>query len=271
MLYMQRPVVGLALGAGAAKGLAHLGVLMALKEENIPIDVIVGTSIGSVFGALYADDADLNLALKIAASLRHEKFIDVVLPKIGLVKGEKIEDLFRLITKNKNFNQLAKTLYVAAADIETGEEVIINTGNVADALRASISIPGIFNPKKIGNRLLVDGAVKNYVPINILKMHGADYIIAVDVRFGGRIDIRHKVQNIFDVMLMAIETSHLDIFKQLYSKNECNTLIQPDLSHISPARFDLVQECVEIGMEETKKHLPAIKKDLHAMGVIPNI
>ena len=263
---MRRPIVGLALGAGAAKGMAHLGVLMALQEENIPIDVIAGTSIGSIFGALYADGADLKLVSKIAANLRHEQLIDVALPKMGLMKGEKIEEFFRLITKNKNFNQIEKSFYVVAADIETGEEVIINTGKVADALRASASIPGIFKPKKIGNRLLVDGATKNYVPINVLKMHGVDYIIAIDVRFGGRIGNRYNVQNIFDVILMALEISHFDNIKQLSS--ECNILIQPDLSRISPARFDLVQECMDIGMEEAKKHLPVIKKDLNAMGVI---
>ena len=263
---MGRPIVGLALGAGAAKGMAHLGVLMALKEENIPIDVIVGTSIGSVFGALYADGADLELASKIAANLRHEQLIDVVLPKTGLIKGDKIEGFFRLITKDKSFDQLAKPFYVVAADIETGEEVVINTGKVADALRASASIPGIFNPKKIGNRLLVDGAAKNYIPINVLKMHGVDYIIAVDVRFGGRIGHKYNVQNIFDIILIALEIAHFDTIKQLGS--ECNVLIQPNLSHISPARFDLVQECVEIGMEETKKHLATIKKDLNAIGVM---
>jgi len=263
---MQRPTVGLALGAGAARGMAHLGVLMALKEENIPIDVIAGTSIGSIFGALYADDADLNLVSKIVASLRREQFVDVVLPKMGLMKGEKLEEFLKLITKDKSFDQLAKPFYAIAADIETGEEVIINTGKVADALRASASIPGIFIPKKIDDRLLVDGATKNYVPINVLKIHKVDYIIAVDVRFGGKIDTKYNVQNIFDVILIALEISHLDNIKQL--GNECNVLIQPLLSHISPARFDLVQECMEIGMEETKKHLPTIKKDLNALGVI---
>jgi len=263
---MQRPTVGLALGAGSARGMAHLGVLMALQEENIPIDVIAGTSIGSIFGALYADGADLNMVSKIAENIRHEQLVDVTLPKMGLIKGDKVEEFFRLITKDKSFDQLAKPFYVVAADIETGEEVIINTGKLADALRASASIPGVFQPKKIGNRLLVDGATKNYVPINVLKMHGVDYIIAVDVRFGGKIGIKYNVQNIFDVILIALEISHLDSIKQLGS--ECNVLIQPNLSHISPARFDLVQECMEIGMEETKKHLSTIKEDLKALGVI---
>ena len=263
---MKRPTVGLALGAGSARGLAHLGVLMALQEEDIPIDVIAGTSIGSVFGALYADGADLSMVSKVAESIRHEQLIDVTLPKMGLIKGEKVEEFFRLITKNKTFDQLAKPFYVVAADIETGEEVIINTGNLADALRASTSIPGVFQPKKFDNKLLVDGATKNYVPINVLKAHGVDYIIAVDVRFGGKIGIKYNVQNIFDVILIALEISHLDSIKQL--GNECNVLIQPNLSHISPARFDLVQECVGIGMEETKKHLSTIKEDLKAMGVI---
>ncbi len=263
---MKRPIIGLALGAGAAKGLAHLGVLKVLEEENIPIDMIAGTSIGSVFGALYADNADLELVTKVANSLKHQQFLDLVLPKMGLIKGEKIEELFKLVTKNKNFSQLAKPLYVVAADIQTGEEVVINLGKVADAVRASISIPGIFTPKKIGNRLLVDGAVKNHIPINVLKNHGADFIIAVDVRFGGRIGIKHKIQNIFDVILLSLEITHFDYIKGL--SKECDILIQPDLSHISPARFDLVDECVEIGIKETRKVIPIIKQRLQTLGVI---
>ena len=123
-----------------------------------------------------------------------------------------------------------------------------------------------------------------------MKVHGADYIIAVDVRFGGKggsrhkkalafgaeairkvsfgskADAKYKVQNIFDVISIALKTSQFDKIEQQFT--ECNILIQPDLSCISLARFDLVRECMEIGMEETKKHLPAIKKDLYAMGVI---
>ncbi|KUO52416.1 MAG: hypothetical protein APF76_05115 [Desulfitibacter sp. BRH_c19] len=263
---MQRPTVGLALGAGAAKGMAHLGVLMVLEEEKIPVHVIAGTSIGSVFGALYADNADLNLVAKMACTMRHQQFVDIVLPKMGLIKGEKIEELFKVITKNKNFNELAKPFFAIAADIETGEEVVINTGKVADALRASVSIPGIFKPKRIANRLLVDGAVKNHVPINILRLQGADYIIAVDVRFGGRIGGKHNVQTIFDVILMSLEITHFEHVQRLC--HECNALIQPDLSHISPTRFDRAEECIELGIGEARRIIPAIKKDLQALGVI---
>lgn len=258
--------MGLALGAGAAKGMAHLGVLLVLEEEKIPIHMVAGTSIGSIFGALYADNVDLNLLVRMACTMRQQQFIDVVLPKMGLIKGKKIEELCRVLTRNKNFNELAKPFFAIATDIETGEEVVINSGRVADGLRASVSIPGIFKPKRIGSRLLVDGAVKNHVPINILKLQGAEYIIAVDVRFGGRIGVKHNVQSIFDVILMSLEISYFEHVQNLY--NECNVLIQPDLSHISPTRFDRAEECIELGICEARKAIPTIKKDLQALGVI---
>jgi len=262
---LERPLVGLALGAGAAKGMAHLGILKVLKEEKIPIDIVAGTSIGSIFGALYADNANMDFVYKMATLIKQQQFIDVTLPKTGLIKGEKIEELFRILTKNKEFKELAKPFYVVAVDIQTGEEVVINIGKVADALRASVSIPGIFQPKKIGSRLLVDGAVKNHIPINVLKDHGAEYIIAVDVRFGGRIGVKHQVNSIFDVILLSLEIPYFEHLKKMCES--CNVLIQPDLSHISPARFDLVEEATSIGIEEARKVVPRIKMDLKKLGV----
>jgi NTE family protein len=161
---------------------------------------------------------------------------------------------------------LARDFYVVAADIQTGEEVVINLGKVADAIRASISIPGIFKPKKIGNRLLVDGAVKNHIPVNVLINHGVDFIIAVDIRFGGRIGVKHKVENIFDIILLSLEIPNFEHVQNL--ANQCDILIQPDLSHISPARFDLVEECMQIGIKETKKVIPILKHKLQKIGVL---
>lgn len=265
-VFLRKPVVGLALGAGAARGMAHIGVLQVLESEKIPIDLIAGTSIGSVFGALYADNVDLEMLARFVTAIKYENYIDLVVPKMGLIKGEKIEQLFKLLTKNKQFSELAKPLYVIAVDIETGKEVIINSGMIADALRASVSIPGIMQPKKLDNKLLVDGALRNHVPITVLKDNGADYVIAVDVRFGGFNEIKHKVDSIFDIILLSIDIGYVDYMEKMV-KN-ADVLIQPNLSHVLPARFDLAKECIEIGREKAIEILPKITEDLKKIGVL---
>jgi len=166
---VKKPRIGLALGAGAARGLAHIGVLQVIKEENIPVDLVAGSSIGSVFGALFACGHDFQRLERLAYELRQKQFIDLSVPRMGLLRGNKVEEMLRLLTQNKNFDQLDIPLYVVAVDLVSGEKVIINEGNVAKALRASIAIPGIFQPVGTDGRVLVDGAVMDRVPINVVR------------------------------------------------------------------------------------------------------
>ena len=193
------PKVGFVLGAGAAKGFAHLGVLKVLEAENIPFDLIVGCSMGSVFGALYGAGVDLHLLEKMLEHLPQKQLFDLAVPKMGLIRGHRLEALLRLLTKDKDFSQLDIPLFVVAVDIEKGEKVVINEGSVAEAVRASIAIPGIFAPKRWRDRLLVDGAVLERVPVGVARKCGADIVIAVDVKFGGEGRRELKITNIFEV------------------------------------------------------------------------
>jgi NTE family protein len=252
----KKPVVGLALGAGASRGLAHFGVLKVLEEADIPIDVIAGSSIGSVAGALYASGSDLNLLIKMSEHLRQQQYIDISVPRWGLIKGKKIEELLKLLTKNLTFDQLKIPLYVVAVDIIKGKEYVFSDGYVYEALRASISIPGIFEPKKIGEKLFVDGAVLNSVPINVIKNHGVDIVIGVDIKSPEMIMEKKSINNIFDVLINSIDLMQAEK-KKNYSK-EADILIEPDLLHINPARFDKSLECINIGIEAAKKVLPDI-------------
>jgi NTE family protein len=177
--------IGLALGSGSARGLAHVGVIMALEAYNIPIDIISGTSIGSVIGSLYASGETVRQLEEVALSIKKSKtlfMIDPVIPRSGLISGDRIEKMLNQFgIKDKTFDDLNIPFAAVATDIESGAEVILNQGKVIDAVRASISIPGIFTPVKYQDYYLVDGGVVDPVPVDVAKMMGADIIIAVSL------------------------------------------------------------------------------------------
>lgn len=254
----ETPKIGLVLGAGSSRGLAHLGVLKVLKDASIPISAVAGSSIGSLFGALYVVGHNIDLLIKMAEQLKQEYYIDFTVPRWGLVRGKKIEDLVRLLTKELTFEELECPFYVVAVDIEKGEEVVFSEGLIYEAVRASISIPGVFHPKRIGERLLVDGAVLNRLPVNVFKEDDLDLIIGAEVKYGGIFGKRKTINNIFDVLVYSIDLMQLETVKS--SSEEADILIQPDLSHINPARFDNVHESITIGIQETEKVLPEIQK-----------
>jgi len=179
----RRPRVGLALGSGSARGLSHLGVIRALKDAGIELDCIAGTSMGALIGAICAagklDELEatfLDFDWKTTAS-----FFDVVLPKSGLLDGEKVSDLVRAHVHADALEKLAIPFAAVATDIVSGEEVILRDGDVIDAVRASISVPGIFTPVRSNGRILVDGGITNPVPASTVRAMGADLVIAVDL------------------------------------------------------------------------------------------
>jgi len=195
---------GLALGGGSARGLAHVGVIQTLKAYNIPIDIIAGTSIGSVVGSLYATGASIDQLEEAALSMKKSKtlfLIDLALPHSGLISGKRIEEMLNdLALGDKTFDDLKIPFAAVAADVESGAEVVLNQGKVIDAVRASISIPGIFTPVKYQNYYLVDGGVVDPVPVDVVQKMGADIIIAVSLA---------KISPYTAVLMIDKETGHL--------------------------------------------------------------
>ncbi len=178
--------IGLALGGGAARGLAHIGVLKALVENNVPIDVIAGTSIGALVGACFAKDGEINTLEEIVLNIDWRQLALLLDPNLALLKkgfihGEKIKELLCSIIGDMGFKDLRIPLRVIATDVTTGKEVVIKSGSVAEAVRASISIPVIFTPVKFKNKFLVDGGIVNPVPVDVAKNMGAEFIIACNV------------------------------------------------------------------------------------------
>jgi len=178
--------LGLVLGSGAARGLAHIGVLKALAEENIVIDVIAGSSIGALVGACFAREAKITELEELVLRTDWKRLLRLSDPNLafmlkGFIHGKKVKELLKTIIGDVEFKDLKIPLAVVATDINTGEEVIIKEGSVVEAVRASISIPAIFMPVKIKNRFLMDGGIINPVPVNVAKDMGAKFVIACNV------------------------------------------------------------------------------------------
>lgn len=175
--------IGLALGSGSARGLAHLGVIRAIEESGIDIQFIAGASMGAFVGAVYASgklDA-LEATFREFDWKKTISFFDVVLPKSGLLDGAKISKLVHQHVHAEGIEKLPKLFHAVATDILSGEEVVIRSGDVIEAVRASLSVPGIFTPVRNNGRLLVDGGLVNPVPVSTVRAMGADIVIAVDL------------------------------------------------------------------------------------------
>lgn len=181
---MSKMKIGYALGGGAARGLSHIGVLKVLHQRGISPDMIAGTSIGAIIGALYAGGYDPEDIEKIVLGLDWKKLanlVDVTLPFSGLLQGKRVVVLLRSILGDMTFSQLRFPFACVATDILSGEQVVIRDGDLVEAVRASISIPGIFTPVELSGRFLVDGGLTNSVPVSICREMGADFVIGVNV------------------------------------------------------------------------------------------
>ncbi len=175
---MKQPKIGLALGGGAAKGIAYIGVLKVLERNKIPIDYISGTSIGSVIGALYAAGYKAKEIENLALNEKWETLFDFTELEHGLISGRSMEKEMSRLLKGKQFKDLYIKFIATAVDIKTGQEILFNQGDVAKAVRASIAIPGVFAPLHLHKMILVDGGVVDPVPVKCIK-DKVDKVIAV--------------------------------------------------------------------------------------------
>jgi len=233
---------GLVLGSGGARGFAHLGIFQVLDEEKIEMDVVVGCSAGAIFGALWCAGLDLHRIERLFTYPGFaKKLLDPAVSKEGLIKGDKILEVIRLLTKDMSFADLPIPLAVIATDIETGELVVFNEGSVAQAVRASISIPGFFKPYRYQGRLLVDGAVKTRLPVEVARNMGAGKVLAVDVK---RSLMTHP-SSALDILLQSIEILEDDLLRA--QCRDVDILIQPDIGHIGSFQFDRAEEAISLG------------------------
>lgn len=250
-----KPKIGLALGSGGARGFAHLGVLKVLYNAGIRVDMIAGSSMGALIGSFYASGLSIDEMYKIAFAFKRKYFLDFTIPKMGFIAGKRVKELIHLFTKGKNIEELDIPLAIVATDLYEGKKVIFKKGLVADAVRASIAIPGIFVPEKINGKLLVDGGVIDRVPVSVVKDMGADIVIAVDV---SNVKKTKEITSIFDVILQSLDIMQDELV--FHSEIASDIMIRPSVEQYSSREFSNIKEIIEIGEQEAEKHLVNIDK-----------
>jgi len=202
--------VGLALGSGSARGWAHIGAIKAIEEAGIPIHYVAGTSIGAFVGAVYATGHLASLK-EFALQMDWKKvvsYFDVVFPRSGLMDGKKVHELFSIHSDARTFDDFKIPVKMIATDLNSGDKIIIDSGNIIESIRASVSVPGVFTPVFLNDRWLVDGGLVDPVPVKVVREMGADVVIAIDLNSGlvskkppkeskGKIKQIQKVRNEF--------------------------------------------------------------------------
>ncbi|NWF93217.1 MAG: patatin-like phospholipase family protein [Syntrophaceae bacterium] len=245
--------IGLVLGAGASKGFAHIGVLKVLESNKIPIHMIVGTSVGSVVGSLYAYGHDAFQLQKLSFSIEKGEIVDLTIPENGFIKGEKLEEFINKTVKHTTLERLKVPFYAVATDIQNGQEVVFGRGNTGTAVRASCSIPGIFRPVKIGDRMYVDGGVVSPVAVDAAKRFGADVVIAVDISA----DVEKSLPgNTIETILQSINIMYSKLASVQLSR--ADVVIKPKVGHIGSADFSKRHEAVLEGEKAALEALPQI-------------
>ncbi len=257
----QKPRIALVLGGGAARGFAHVGVIRALEQDKVPIDMIVGTSVGSVIGAIYASDTNSFELEWSAFTLTKDDIFDYAILSaitgMGPVKGDKLEEFVKAKVPVANIEGLKLPFAAVATDLNRGTRVVLDRGSVAKAVRASSAIPGVFNPVDYQGRILVDGGVVDNLPISVAREKGADIVIAVDISENVT---NFNITNMVDVMLQAVNIiSHENVG---YKKKDADILISPAVGDVGMLDFTQKKRCMQAGIDAAQKALPAIRRKI---------
>jgi NTE family protein len=252
-----RPKIGLVLGGGGARGFAHIGVMRVLEQEKIPIDVIVGTSVGSLIGALYADTGSVLDCEYHALTITQDDLFDygaLSLMSGGFVKGEKLERFLERHLKNKSIEAMAVPFAAVAVDLRTGGTAVLDRGSAAQAVHASAAIPGVFVPVEMNGRTYVDGGVTNPVPVDVARRKGADVVIAVAIPAAIPAQTpRNPVSVVYHaISIMAAEIGRLRLA-------DADVAITPEVGDVAYDDFSRKKELIDAGTRAAKAALPAIR------------
>jgi len=251
---MPRKKIGLALGGGVAKGLAHIGVVRALLELGIPIDCVAGTSSGSLVAAMIAAAVTPERMAEIAKTTRWRNLVRPVIPRIGLLDSGPMERVLAQYLGHRRIEDLALPYAAVACDIVTGREVHLTSGPVARAVRASCAVPGFFRPVILDGQVLVDGGVCNNVPVNVPRLLGADLVIAVDLT--GTLSHSFKKRNVFAIILRSYEI--MQHRKTSIEIKGADIVIRPRVSHLGLINLDAVDEYIDEGYKATMAQREAL-------------
>ncbi|HEY6305472.1 MAG TPA: patatin-like phospholipase family protein [Candidatus Angelobacter sp.] len=250
------PKIGLALGGGFARGLAHIGVLKVFEEEQIPIDFIAGTSVGSVIGASYASGVSAKELGEIASLVRFKDFSRWTFSRFGLFSNDKMAEFLHKILRCRTFEELRIPLAVATTDIITGEPAVFTQGDLVAPVRASCAYPGMFLPVNINGRLLVDGLLTHAVPAAPLREMGAERVVAVYL--SARWVKPRGPRHVFDIIGQCFSIAQ-DKMCGLW-KSVSDVVVEPDIGDFGYDDFARASEMVRAGEIAARAALPRIRE-----------
>ena len=282
--------IGLVLGGGGARGLGHIGVLKALKKHSIPIHMVAGTSIGAVIGAMYAATLDphwienkfkefidseaykriglhrlvptsqpnSSIFQTAATYMKNQIIINLANDRLGILKQERLSEIIEFLLPVKTFEELKIPFSCLAVDLNSGEDVVFNSGNLIEAIVASSAIPGYIPPIEKDGMLLTDGAVSCPVPVKTVRKMGADFRISVDVGLNHFEPLENP--NLLQVLGRAEQITSTRLGK--VKSEKADITIRPDTMNVFWAEFDKIDQLIKLGAEETEKQFWQIKDNL---------
>ena len=249
-----RPSIGLALGGGFARGIAHIGVLRVFEENEIPIDFLAGTSVGALVGAAYASGTTLDDLERIGAQTHFRDFGRWTISKFGMATNERLEGFLHRVAVARKFEELKIPFAIVATDIQRGESVHFTKGDLVPPLRASCAFPGLFIPVEYEGKVLVDGFLTEVVPTEALRRMGADVVVAVHLDSG---QLQERPRNTIEIIGRSF--SIIQEQSQPRWNRFADIIIRPEVKDILWDDFKKTPQLVAAGADATRAALPEIK------------
>jgi len=253
----ERPKIGVALGGGFARGIAHVGVLRVLEMHEIPVDFVAGTSVGALVAAAYAGGTSLAEMERRGAETHFRDFGRWTLSRMGMASNERLDEFLHKFTPAKNFDELKVPLSIVATDLMAGEPVYFTSGEIGPALRASCAYPGLFLPVRYEGRILVDGFLTETVPAPAVRKMGAEVVISVHLEPGL---LASGPRNTIEVISRSFSIIQMAAMQPWRAASD--VLIEPNVHHILWDEFAKTPQLVEAGEAAALAALPAIKAAL---------
>lgn len=254
---MKHPKIGLVLGSGAFRGLAHIGILQVLQEEQIPIDLVVGCSIGSMIGGAYCAGITPDELENMALNFSDIQYYDLVPPRQGFLKGQKLQDFVREMTGGICIEDMRVPFACVACDMNRGEQVIFRDGPAHEAIRGSISIPGAFIPHEYRGMRLIDGACMNGLPVDVARQMGADIVIAAEVSNRSGIP---QGTSILETVLCAFDLAQWQ--NTQLSLKDADVALFPDIEGLSLINSSTAAQAIENGRRAARESMGLIREKI---------
>ena len=261
------PAIGVALGGGFARGIAHIGVLKVLEQEGIPIRAVAGTSVGALIGAAYCSGLSIQELEDVAHKVRFTTFARWTLSRYGFATNDRMVTFLTRTLKCKTFEELRIPLGVTATDFNTGEGVVFHSGSIIDPVRASCAYPGMFLPVEIRGRYLVDGMLSYPVPTRPLREMGADRVLAVHLK--GTWANGGPPRHLFDVIGQSFAIAQ-DAMSSMW-KESADLVIEPNVAGFAYDDFKRADDLIHAGEVAMRKALPEVRKWLTAETTSPAV